>query len=163
MALSGNIYQEISKILGVSNFFIGYWKKQFKTKGIPGIKLGYKGSRGYLTALQNTEVIEWLKNKKYWNLEELVTYLERECGVIYKSKQSYYEFSTGRILVGKKLNKPILNLIKNWQIKKTEEINDILFKNKAGIESGEIIVLFLDECHLLHGDLTKNFLMVPAT
>jgi putative transposase len=38
--------------------------------------------------------------------------------------------------------------------KKTEEINDILFKNKAGIESGEIIVLFLDECHLLHGDLT---------
>ena len=38
--------------------------------------------------------------------------------------------------------------------KKTEEINDILFKNKAGIKSGEIIVLFLDECHLLHGDLT---------
>ena len=38
--------------------------------------------------------------------------------------------------------------------KKTEEINDILFKNQAGIESGEIIVLFLDECHLLHGNLT---------
>jgi hypothetical protein len=39
--------------------------------------------------------------------------------------------------------------------KKTEEINDILsFKNKAGIENGEIIVLFLDECHLLHGALT---------
>ncbi|MEG4329324.1 helix-turn-helix domain-containing protein, partial [Microcoleus sp. herbarium5] len=32
MALSGNIYHEISKILGVSKFFIGYWKKQFKTK-----------------------------------------------------------------------------------------------------------------------------------
>ena len=32
MALSGNIYQEISKILGVSKFFIGYWKKQFETK-----------------------------------------------------------------------------------------------------------------------------------
>ncbi|MEG3900366.1 hypothetical protein QT989_32810, partial [Microcoleus sp. SVA1_B6] len=29
-----------------------------------------------------------------------------------------------------------------------------LLKNKAGIECGEIIVLFLDECHLLHGDLT---------
>ncbi len=45
MALSGNIYNEISKILGVSNFFIGYWKKQFKTKGIAGIKLGHKGSK----------------------------------------------------------------------------------------------------------------------
>ena len=65
MALSGNIYQEISNILGVSNFFIGYWKKQFKTKGIAGIKLGHKGSNGYLTARQNTEVIEWLKNKEF--------------------------------------------------------------------------------------------------
>jgi putative transposase len=61
MAISGNIYNESSKILGVSNFFIGYWKKQFKTKGIAGIKLGHKGSKGYLTDLQNTEVIDWLK------------------------------------------------------------------------------------------------------
>ncbi|UNU21970.1 hypothetical protein D0A34_26790 [Microcoleus vaginatus PCC 9802] len=33
-------------------------------------------------------------------------------------------------------------------------MNETLSKNKTGIESGEIIVLFLDECHLLHGDLT---------
>jgi len=114
MALSGTIYYEISRILGVSKFFIGYWKKQFKTKGIAGIKLGHKGSKGYLTALQNTEVIEWLKNKEYWNLDELVTYLEQEFGVIYKSKPSYYELFDGRKLVEKKLKKPILNLIKNW-------------------------------------------------
>jgi putative transposase len=74
MAISGNIYHEISLILGVSNFFIGYWKKQFKTKGIAGIKLGHKGSKWYLTARENTEIIEWLKNKEYWNLDELVTY-----------------------------------------------------------------------------------------
>ncbi|MEG4005598.1 winged helix-turn-helix domain-containing protein [Microcoleus sp. Pol11C1] len=91
MALSGNTYHEVGKILGVSNFFIGYWKKQFKTKSLAGIKLGDKGSKGYLTALQNTEVIKCLKNKKSWNLDELVTYLEQEFGVIYKSKQSYYE------------------------------------------------------------------------
>ena len=91
MALSGTIYYEISRILGVSNFFIAYWKKQFKTKGIAGIKLGHKGSKGYLTALQNTELIELLKNKEYWDLDELVTYLKQEFGVIYKSKQSYYE------------------------------------------------------------------------
>ena len=51
MALSGNMYHEISKILGVSNFFMVYWKKQFKTKGIAEIKLGHKGLKGYLTAL----------------------------------------------------------------------------------------------------------------
>ncbi|MEG4272917.1 helix-turn-helix domain-containing protein [Microcoleus sp. M2_B4] len=82
MAISGNIYHEISKILGVSKFFIGYWKKQFKTKGIDGLKLGQKGSKGYLTARPNTEVIEWLKNKESGNLDELVTYLELKFGVI---------------------------------------------------------------------------------
>ncbi|MEG4343356.1 helix-turn-helix domain-containing protein [Microcoleus sp. A003_D6] len=91
MAVEGKFYHEISKILGVSEFFVGHWKKQFQTKGIEGIKLGHKGSPGYLTALQKTEVIEWLKNKEYWNLDELVTYLDREFGAIYKSKQSYYE------------------------------------------------------------------------
>jgi putative transposase len=34
MALSGKLYYEISKTLGVSEFFVGYWKKIFKTQGI---------------------------------------------------------------------------------------------------------------------------------
>jgi putative transposase len=88
MALSGKLYYEISKMLGVSEFFVGYWKKIFKTQGIEGIKLGYKGSQGYLTERQTDVVVEWLKNKKSWNLDELVTYVEQEFGVIYKSKQS---------------------------------------------------------------------------
>ena len=62
-------------------------------------------------------------------------------------------FLTGRKLVGKKTQKTNPKFDKELVKKKTEEINDFLFKNKAGIESGEIIVLFLDECHLLHGDL----------
>ena len=76
-----------AKCAGVSEFFVGYWKKIFKTQGIEGIKLGYKGSQGYLER-QTDVVVEWLKNKEYWNLDELVTYVEQEFGVIYKSKQS---------------------------------------------------------------------------
>ena len=49
MALSGKLYYEISKMLGVNAFFVGYWKKIFKTQGIEGIRLGYKDSQGYLT------------------------------------------------------------------------------------------------------------------
>lgn len=154
MAVEGKFYHEISKILGVSEFFVGHWKKQFQTKGIEGIKLGHKGSKGYLTALQKTEVIEWLKNKEYWNLDELVTYVEREFGVIYKSKQSYYELFERAKISWKKTQKINPKFDEELVKKKTEEINNILFKNKAGIESGQIIVLFIDECHLLHGDLT---------
>ena len=154
MALEGKLYHEISKVLGVSEFFVGYWKKIFKTQRVEGIKLGYKGSPGYLTERQTDVVVEWLKHKQYWNLEELVTYVEQEFGVSYKSKQSYYElFAAANISWNKtqKINpKSDDELVK----KKREEINEILSKNKAGIESGEIIVLFLDECHLLHGDLT---------
>ena len=120
MALSGNIYHEISKILGVSSFFIGYWKKQFKTKGIAGIKLGHKGSKGYLTARQNTEVIEWLKNKEYGSLDELVTYLEEEFGVVYKSKQSYYELFDRAKISWKKTQKTNPKFDKELVKKKTE-------------------------------------------
>jgi putative transposase len=75
-------------MLGVSEFFVGYWKKFFKTQGVEGIKLGYKGSQGYFTERQTDVVVEWLKNKQYWNLEELVTYVEQKFGVSYKLKQS---------------------------------------------------------------------------
>ncbi|MEG4630797.1 helix-turn-helix domain-containing protein [Microcoleus sp. AR_TQ3_B6] len=71
MALEGKLYAEISKMLGVSDFFVGYWKNIFKTQGIEGIKLGYKGSQGYFTERQKDVLVDWLKNKQYWNLEEL--------------------------------------------------------------------------------------------
>jgi len=77
MALSGKLYHEISKMLGVSKLFVGYWKKIFKTQGMEGRKLRYKGSQGYFTERQTDLVVEWLKNKEYWNLEELVTYVEQ--------------------------------------------------------------------------------------
>ena len=105
MALSGKLYYEISKMLGVSEFFVGYWKKIFKTQGIEGIKLGYKGSSGYLTKRQTDVVVEWLKNKESWNLEELVTYVEQEFGVSYKSKQSYYELLAAANISWKKTQK----------------------------------------------------------
>ena len=80
-------------------------EKFFKSQGIEGIKLGYKGSQGYLTERQTDVVVEWLKNKEYWNFEELVTYLEQELGVIYKSKQSYYELLARANISWKKTQK----------------------------------------------------------
>nr|WP_228049934.1 winged helix-turn-helix domain-containing protein [Tychonema sp. LEGE 06208] len=105
MAIKGKLYHEISKIWRVSKIFIGYWKKQFKTKGIAGIRLGHKGSKGALTSLHKTEVIEGLKNKEYWDFDEGVTYLEREFGVSHKSKQSYYELLSLAKIVWKKTQK----------------------------------------------------------
>ena len=41
-----------------------------------------------MTEEQTDVVVEWLKNKEYGNLDDLVTYVEQELGVSYKSKQS---------------------------------------------------------------------------
>jgi putative transposase len=98
MSIDGHPDRTIAQLLGVSNNFIRDWKKAFKVEGIDGIKLGYKGAKGKLTTEQREEIIEWLKDKQYWYLDELINHLEDKYDVVYKSKQSYYElFEQGRI------------------------------------------------------------------
>jgi hypothetical protein len=55
-------------------------------------------------------------------------------------------------LAGKRLKSAILKQTQNW-FKKKEEITDWLDSHRNEIESGELVVFFQDECHLLWGDL----------
>ncbi len=89
MALQGQPYSKITKFLGMHKSCITIWKQKFEAKGLDGIKLAYQGSSNYLTPEQRAETITWLQTRSYWNLDELVTYLDERYGVIYKSKQSY--------------------------------------------------------------------------
>jgi putative transposase len=153
MALQGEAYSQIKTLLGVHPSCITYWKKQFLAQGLNGIKLGYTGSKGYLTQESRAEVISWLKSKKYWNIDELVTYLDEKYGVIYQSKQSYYELLSDASISWKKSQK--INPLSDPELvkKKREEIQSFLAQNKAEIEAGRLVVFFVDECHLLWGDV----------
>lgn len=91
MAIEGHSHKLISQLLGVGKDFVGDWKKKFKANGIEGIKLGYKGSEKYLTPEQTAEISEWLRNRQYWHLDELINHLDNQYGIVYKSKQSYYD------------------------------------------------------------------------
>jgi transposase len=153
MSIEGHSDEIIAQILGVSKSFIRDWKKAFKVEGVAGIKLGYQGAKGKLTKEQRAEIIEWLTNKKYWHLDELINHLEDKYDVVYKSKQSYYElFEQGRIS-WKKSQKANPKFDEELVKKKRKEINEFLGKHKTEIESGEIVVFFVDECHLLNGDV----------
>jgi putative transposase len=44
-----------------------------------------------LNVEQHQQVLAWLKEKNYWNLEELQTYLEVDYDIVFQSKQSYYD------------------------------------------------------------------------
>lgn len=91
MKFKGYSNKSISELLSVSEFFVRSWHKFFLEKGIEGIKLGYQGSKKYLTEANIAEIIKWLKVREYWHLDELVNHVALEYGVQYKSKQSYYD------------------------------------------------------------------------
>jgi putative transposase len=62
------------------------------------LQLRHIGSVGYLTHQQRQAVIDWLKHKNYWNLQELETHIEEHYQVVFESNQSYYElFAQARI------------------------------------------------------------------
>lgn len=153
MALGAEPYAKIARILGMHESSISIWKTRFQTQGLEGIKLGYHGSRGYLTAQQQAETIEWLQSKGYWNLEELVSYLDEHYGVIYQSKQSYYTLFAKAGISWKKSQKVNPKSDAELVAQKQEEIRQFLTKHKAEIKSGKMVVLFVDECHLCWGDV----------
>jgi putative transposase len=59
------------------------------------------------------------------DFDELVTYLEREFGVIYKSKQSYYELLSMAEITWKKTQRINPKSDEELVKKKKEEINNI--------------------------------------
>jgi putative transposase len=105
MFLSGLKHREIQGILSVSSGFISKWTQQYDLGGVSNLKLGHRGSSGYLTADQRASVITWVKTQAYWHLPELQAHLEAEYEVVFKSKQSYYDLFTEAGLSWKKSQK----------------------------------------------------------
>ena len=91
MSLEGYTHSKIMAILGVSSGFISTWKVRYEAEGVTGLKLAYKGGQGYLDPLQKRAVINWLKARANWDLGELKQHLNENYGVVFQSKQSYYD------------------------------------------------------------------------
>lgn len=91
MRQQGYLYQDIQDLLQVSAGFIRDWSVAFEQKGIAGLRLGYQGTQPYLNGRQRQAVVHWLKQKNYWHLPELQQHLEVSYGVVFQSKQSYYD------------------------------------------------------------------------
>lgn len=91
MSQQGMTHGQIQEVLGVSSGFISKWNQAYAQQGVFGLKLGHKGSQGYLSEQQRQSVIDRLKEQKYWNLRELQDQLWQQYGVRFKSRQSYYD------------------------------------------------------------------------
>ncbi|NJK64908.1 MAG: transposase [Synechococcaceae cyanobacterium SM2_3_1] len=91
MTLQGYTHRQIHDVLQVVSGFISKWKQAYLLHGVEGLKLGHKGSKGYLTPEQRQQTIDWLKSKNYWDLHELEYYVAESFDVIFSSRTSYYE------------------------------------------------------------------------
>jgi putative transposase len=91
MHLSGIETLKIAETLGVSEQFVSKWKLIHEKEGAEALLLQYEGSESFLNQNQRTEVVKFLSEFKSIRFEEVVYHLENKYGVIYKSKQSYYD------------------------------------------------------------------------
>jgi putative transposase len=83
--------EDICALLNVSDAFVSKWKIRFENGGASALKLNYKGGTGFLTADQRDEIIFYLRMQPHYSVEELRDYIEHHHGVVYHSKQSYYD------------------------------------------------------------------------
>jgi putative transposase len=91
MVILGFKTKGICDLLDVSDSFVSKWKIIYENEGADGLRLHYKGGVGFLTESQRNQILFHLKDKPHYSVEELRDLIERRYGVVYQSKQSYYD------------------------------------------------------------------------
>jgi putative transposase len=144
--------EDICALLNVSDSFVSKWKIRFENEGASALKLNYKGGTGFLTEDQRDEIIFYLRMQPHYSVEELKDYIERHYGVVYHSKQSYYDLLKEGRLSWHQTQAANPNRDEAQVLRKREEIK----KNWQRVRptSCQVKSFFFveDECHLVWGD-----------
>ncbi len=119
MVMQNYTHSQVKDILQVSVGFVSKWKHAFLEDGVPGLRLKYLGSKGYLKPGQHQLVIDWLNQKNYWHLSELKEYIEDSFNINFESNQSYYELFKQANISWKKTQKKNPKLDPELVAKKT--------------------------------------------
>lgn len=91
LALLGYRYEAICEMLDVTLGFVSQAKKAYETQGTSGLTLKYQGTQPYLSASERQAVIDWLKTEQQSSLQRLQEHIETSYGVVFQSRQSYYQ------------------------------------------------------------------------
>jgi putative transposase len=150
--VKGRPWDDVAQELGITRAFICKWRSRYKKCGVEGLRLGYKGSKSYLTENQKEEVISWLHEQKHWSVNALHKEIDLRYNVVYKSKQSYYDLLHEARLSWKKNQKRNPKEDPEQVESKRNEIENRVLLERPGIVLKRTLFLFVDECHLLWGD-----------
>ena len=91
MRVQGFSPVQICQVLNVSLQYVSKWKGLYEAEGGAALRLGYRGSEGYLEERQRQAILRWIGARATVSVEALRDYIEEQYGVVYRSKQSYYE------------------------------------------------------------------------
>lgn len=91
MSAQGFSPVQICQVLNVSLPYVSKWKGLYEAEGGAALRLGYRGSEGYLEDGQRQAILQWIGEQETVSVEGLRDYIEEQYGVGYRSKQSYYE------------------------------------------------------------------------
>lgn len=152
MTLLGFKTKDICALLEVSDSFVSKWKIIYENQGPEALRLHYKGGKGFLTEDERYEIIFHLMNLPHCTVEELKDYIERYYGVVYESRQSYYDLLKKARLSWHRTQAINPKHHEEQVILRRKEIKTQLEAFQAEIVSGQVIVFIEDECHLVWGD-----------
>jgi len=150
--VKGRPWDDVAQELGVCRTFICKWRSRYKKHGVEGLRLGYQGSKSYLSAEEKQEIISWLHEQEHWSVNALRDEIDLRYDVVYKSKQSYYALMHQAKLSWKKTQKRNSRHDPELVETKRNEIENKVLQERSGILIKKTLFFFVDECHLLWGD-----------
>jgi putative transposase len=87
----GMTTEAIGAVLQVTARAVRKWRQRYEQEGVDGLHVRYRGSESYLSVEQRREIEDWLGAQETITVEEVRDELEARYGIVYQSKQSYYE------------------------------------------------------------------------
>jgi putative transposase len=81
----------VGEVLHLPPRTVRAWYQRYEREGVEGLRLKYRGSESYLSVERRQEMEDWLGAQETITVEEVRDELEARYGVVYQSKQSYYD------------------------------------------------------------------------
>ena len=91
MAVSEIPTAQITEILNVTQQYVSKWRVRYEREGARSLLSGYRGSESYLTDEHRAQILSWIRSHETITVAAVHDYVEEQYGVVYQSKQSYYD------------------------------------------------------------------------
>jgi transposase len=91
MGVQGFSPAQICQLLNVSLQYVSKWKGLYEAGGGAVLRLGQRGSESYLGEEERQAIVQWIGARDTVSVEAVRDHVEEQYGVVYRSKQSYYE------------------------------------------------------------------------